>query len=599
MTEFLHPSVSSKVTDNSFVFTTATGTTALFQCILAEKGEDNVLRMMTSPDEFLFKYGTPNLSKYGQASYNVLEWLKNGGVAYVLRVLPTTATYAVTGLALSLAKDVTKSQVAVRNYAGQQFTQLGGMDNFLTTETNTTGSVQSIPLGIIYPTGRGAGYNGLGARISLRDDLDGTYNFRTYNFETTAKDSLGADVTVEGPFLVSFDPAAKNKSRESVYWATVVNKYSSYLRIRDNRKAFDAASDAIAEFIGDEDLNPGVIDILFGRVRDTDATDLYGTVSWVNSVNANTAIPALASILPASFFVPNSPAYLSGGTDGAWTGGDAEDALLVKAYSGITDPTVLDKLANEFDILLDANYAPSVKDAIADLASSIRGDCLALLDLSFQANETQTIAFRKDSVGVSHRNVAIFAHHMDIYDAYNGENVTVTTPYLLASKIPTVDDQYGLHWTFVGPRRGVISGYENLNFIPNDIWKEQLYKAQINYIEKDPKKVNLASQLTSQTQSSALSDINNVRALLRIEREVRKMMADYRMEFNDSTTYDSMNYDLVNYLQTWVANRACITATGSVYASDYDRQQKLARVKIELVFTGIIERVAIDIIINR
>lgn len=77
------------------------------------------------------------------------------------------------------------------------------------------------------------------------------------------------------------------------------------------------------------------------------------------------------------------------------------------------------------------------------------------------------------------------------------------------------------------------------------------------------------------------------------------MMADYRMEFNDSTTHDSMNYDLNNYLQGWVANRCCKTISGTVYASDYDRQQKLVRVKIEMVFAGIIERVAIEIVINR
>lgn len=600
MADYLHPSVSTKITDNSFVFQTAIGNTALFQCIISEKGEDGVLRMITSVEEFIFKYGEPNLAKYGQGAYNILQWLQSGGVVYVLRVLPTTATLAVNGIGLVATTEAGKVQLVVKNYNGaeltEKFTQVGGMDSFLTTEKGTVTGTSTFPLGLVYPYGRGLGYNGIGVRITLRDDMDNTYAFRTYNFEVTAKDALGSDVSVDGPFMVSFDPLAKNKSRESVYWAAVVNKYSKYIKVRDVRTAFDEVTEYLVDALPEgTEVNPTTIDILFGQVRDQDATDLYKNWNWVNKSNA---VPSPALPL-AKLFDPSKPLYITGGTDGTWTAGDTEEALLVKAYTGVTDSSVLDKLANEFDILLDANYPASVKDAMADLATEIRGDCMAILDLGFQANESQTIAFRKEHVGVSSRNVAIFAHDMEIYDAYNGENVKVTTPYILASRIPTIDDQYGLQWPFVGPRRGVISGFENINFIPNEIWKEQLYKAQINYIEKDPKKVNLATQLTSQVQNSALSDINNVRALLRIKREVEKMMADYRMEFNDAVTYDSMNYDLNNYLQTWVANRACKTISGSVYASDYDRQQKLARVKIELIFTGIIERVAIEIVINR
>ena len=49
----------------------------------------------------------------------------------------------------------------------------------------------------------------------------------------------------------------------------------------------------------------------------------------------------------------------------------------------------------------------------------------------------------------------------------------------------------------------------------------------------------------------------------------------------------------------WVANRTCKSISGSVYASDYDRQQKIARVKVEMIFTGLIERIFIDFIVNR
>jgi hypothetical protein len=36
-----------------------------------------------------------------------------------------------------------------------------------------------------------------------------------------------------------------------------------------------------------------------------------------------------------------------------------------------------------------------------------------------------------------------------------------------------------------------------------------------------------------------------------------------------------------------------------VYASKYDRQQRVVRVKVDVVFTGLIERVMIDLVVNR
>ena len=186
-----------------------------------------------------------------------------------------------------------------------------------------------------------------------------------------------------------------------------------------------------------------------------------------------------------------------------------------------------------------------------------------------------------------------------MFDQYTGQNIKVTMTYFLASKIPVIDEQYGIQWSFSGPRRGVISGFEEINFFPNEMWKESLYKKQINYVEKDPKRINFGTQLTAQTVNSALSNINNVRALMRIKRDVEAMMDEYRDEFNDAITHESMSYNLNNYLQKWVANRTCKNISGKVYASDYDRQQKIARVKVEMVFTGLIERIFIDFVVNR
>jgi hypothetical protein len=602
--QYLHPSTESQIVDNSFVFQVADGTTALFQVIRSATGADNVLTKVTSPTEYLFKFGYPSLTKYGQAAYNAIQWLKAGGALYVLRILPSDATFSIGGIKAELVKEAgTNGNPDNIQLALCHMSSLTGINSktaitsAITANTTIAANRATVTLGLVHPVGRGKGYDGLGFQLGLRNDLDNTYGFRTYNFFVTALDNYGKNQYIEGPFLVSLDPEAINKNRESLYWATVINKYSRFVKVTDNRSAFDQITNFLLQ--DKPDVNPASVDILFGTPRlDALPTD-YENLEWVLRENSTDLSTALTSVTVDDLYRGNAPSVLRNGSDGTMTGGNSEDALLIRAYTGLTDPSVLDKTFNEFDILLDANHSPPVKAAIGSLASDLRGDCLAIVDLGFQANEEQTLTYRKTAVDVSHRNVAIFAQDVEVYDEYNGENIKVTTPWLLASKIPEIDAQYGIQYPFVGPRRGIVSGFENINFIPNPTWKEAFYKAQINYIEQDPRKKNFATQLTSQAMNSALSNINNMRSVLRIERDVNKMMADYRMEFFDSITYESANYDLANYLAQWVSNRACTTATGYMYASDYDKQQKIARVLINLQFTGVMERIAIQIVIDR
>lgn len=590
MAEYLHPSVSSRIVDNSAVYATAAGNTVLYAAIHSAIGRDNAVEFVTTADEFLFKFGNPNLSKYGQTSYNILNWLQSGGTAYVLRVMPDDAKFANSLISIKTTAAESPAKATVLVTAKAQTTNTASKNAMKTVLSG--GTAGETPLCFIIPKGRGENYNGYGFRLSLRSDYDNTYNFRTYNLSVTVKDSTGADVVVEGPYIVSFDPEAKDKSRQSIYYANIINKYSQYIEILDNRSAFETVSEFV---VGDSGADPQKVDIIFGQERAvTPAETIHANIVWKSS-SVETGDPSY-NATAANF---NNIQYLTEGSEGTWSGGNEESALLVKGYSGVLAPEILDKQQYEIDVLLDGNNEVAVKNAMSDLCSEQRGDCIAILDCSFQGDAQQTIDYRTTNISMSTYFTAIFGQHMNVYDEYNGETITVTSTYFLASMIPSNDDQYGIQWTFVGPRRGVISGFTDINFYPNEPWKEKLYLAQVNYIERDPKKISFATQLTSQASRSALSYINNVRVLLRIRREVEKMMADYRQEFQDNTTYDSMSYNLNNYLQQWVANRACSSISGTVYASDYDKQQSIARVKVELVFTGVIERIAIDLVVNK
>jgi len=276
------------------------------------------------------------------------------------------------------------------------------------------------------------------------------------------------------------------------------------------------------------------------------------------------------------------------------------DSLLVRAYTGLIDPEILNVKAYPIDVVMDSNYNTPVKNAIVEFVTKMRDDIFGIVDTSFTSSPEQAIDFRRNKMQVSDFRVALFTQDLIIDDAaYTGNHIKVTPTYFLASKIPNNDIDNGLHWNFVGPRRGTISGFEKLSWNPNEAWKEQLYKSKVNYIEKDNVSTKFGSQNTSQAMTSALSNINNVRTLLRIKREVEALMEDYLFEYNDDKTWEAAQSNLNDYLTKWISNRACDSISGEVYASKYDREQKILRVKIEVVFNSIIERIRIDISVNK
>ena len=662
MPEFLHPSVHSRIIDNSFVFQTAQGTTVLFACGKAQKGPDNKVTRLTSKDEAKFIFGEPNMPETGQTLYNVYNWLGAGGEAYFIRVLPGDAEFANLMLSLGLdnvngAKTVLPivSNVGSKNAPGTSAASLEALKSLLNTVpdmantaaiTEVLGAGHSVasttkvyPLAVFFPYGRGKAYNKMGVRLTVKDGLDATYDFRTYGLEVTSKDITGADVVVEGPFTVSLEKTAKDRNRESLYFVNVLNKYSKFLKAVEATDYNDRMDEIRAFVNGAASVNPLHLDVLFGKERS--GVQVYASgMGTANPTFTAAAIHHNAGVKFATPKVDNSSVpnpsdfqdnwvtvatapnlsdvcYLLNGNDGTWgpvydksadpsdptkwvqLADFSEESLLVKAYKAEIDSDILDKKQFLFDVLLDGNTTAPVKNAMSEFADVMREDCVALIDCGFQATPEQTVNYRSQYVSMSNYRTAIFGQDAVVYDEYTGQNIKVTMTYFLAKKIPQIDEQFGVQWSFTGPRRGVISGFEAINFFPNEMWKESLYKKQINYVEKDPKRVNFGTQLTAQTMNSALSNINNVRALMRIKRDVESMMDEYRDEFNDALTHESMSYNLNNYLQKWVANRTCKSISGVVYASDYDRQQKIARVKVDMIFTGLIERIFIDFVVNR
>jgi len=280
---YVHPSVSSTITDNSTVYITASGTTKLFAVFTSEKGVDNKIKMMTSVSEFVFNYGEPNMKLYGQTGYNIVNWLNAGGVVYCLRVLPGDAGYA--NAIVNIQTKVSTKQVLNAN--GEfvdvdnvelrpcvTYTKVNNKEitdiNFNELRRSTDKTVDHYDNNMIFaviPKGRGSGYNDLGFRINLNDAYDSTYEFRLYDFEVTKTSESGSVSTVQGPFLVSLDPDAMSYSGSSLFIVDVIEKYCDYFTIIFNEDNYEKLAKIINS---DPDVHPNRIDVFSGKTRFVD-----------------------------------------------------------------------------------------------------------------------------------------------------------------------------------------------------------------------------------------------------------------------------------------------------------------------------------------
>lgn len=278
----LHPGVYGTISSEESTFTTGTGALTMFQADVFEKGPDNQLGFVTSVEEFISKYGEPNYAKYGQGAYNVVNFLRAGGQALVMRVLPKNASYAHAILNVQTkdlaAKKIKKEDGTLVDFPNmairpttvflQNNLPLSELQNeFLRADRPNNTSADSYTNNFILmvtPTGRGEAYNQLGFRISLSSSFDLSYGFRVYTFEVVEFSDDESISLVEGPFYVSFDRDAISENRESMFIENVINRRSSFVKVTFNDEAYLKVASKV-----NDTVDPFSLDILSGQAKVT------------------------------------------------------------------------------------------------------------------------------------------------------------------------------------------------------------------------------------------------------------------------------------------------------------------------------------------
>jgi len=291
---------------------------------------------------------------------------------------------------------------------------------------------------------------------------------------------------------------------------------------------------------------------------------------------------------------------LGQGSDGnIWTAGSSlintnnATTALVKAYSGILDPKVLDTENIPFDIVYDAGYPVLVKQAIHDLCKYMRKDCIGFLDSSDVNNVNNAINDRYQNLPYNTSYVSIWANYSKISDLDSGRDLWVSPTYHLSYVVPSSELSAGIYKPFVGERRGVAEEVKSLRFVPNQNERDNLYLAQVNYLTYYRKRPMFWQELTSQMIPSPLQRIYATRIVLTTGRALTNYCRKFNYEFNDKMTWDEIKSDISSYLENIRASRALKSYTVNVGATEYEEKRGIAHVDIILEITGIIEKIYI------
>lgn len=215
-------------------------------------------------------------------------------------------------------------------------------------------------------------------------------------------------------------------------------------------------------------------------------------------------------------------------------------------------------------------------------------------------NIKTTLAWRAKQYMRSSYYSAIFGHSFIVNDVYNSVDIPVTTTYELANRLPSHVSNYGMHMPFVGPNRGIISGFKSLDWTPSDEYeKEDLYKARVNYIEQDSKQTRYMMQLTSQAKRTALSNINNVLVLFDIGKIIRKVSKNYPFEYATADVLSNFQKDCLQNTKKYIDNGACKRLNVSVIQKDQDNELGIVRVNVDIAFNNLIERIGISLMVGK
>lgn len=457
-----------------------------------------------------------------------------------------------------------------------------GLTSELEIENELQADGDKYPMFMIYGIGRGDAYNDIGVTMRVHDEKaeDEVLVMDVYQTQSDGQ----SDEIIES-FEVSLRQDAVDDEGESIYLPEVVNRFSNEIKVMANddnvnefnivsNKWFNSESNPSGEFLNSDITGSGDIVVSYsislhlygGTENDYTATDnedkfvIIDPVTGRRTLNSNNA-----------------------------------DSLLIDAYTGLKDDSVLDLDNIYFPLVYDGGYSDNVKmQGIYTLVKELRRDCVAICDNGNNYNPSEALA-SMDAHDANSFLVAFYEPYSKVFDQHTGKNIWVSPVYHMSTMIPQNDRLHEIWAASAGFRRGTISDIKELRYNTKLNNRDRFYKKQINPIVKFDVGYTVWGQLTSLPRPSALQDLNIVRTVLYIKRVLEQYAKWYIFEHNIPETWQDIQEDIDPFLSDLVSRNALETYTLNVGATEYEKKQKRMHINVELKPVKVIERIEINL----
>lgn len=618
----LQPHVETYINDNT-VFTEQTvpvedGIKTI--CVFtSDQGRDNKIMLMRSLTEYVEEFGQPNFKSHGQPCLMPYGFLSSENAnVYCMRVLPEDATYACTILCAEvniINKEVSdkeeesrngkktikcmKIKHCVKNVSASKPEELVAvMSKLLENAENS----HVYPLMAFYCKGRGNYGNALRVRLSSDITSDKQNSYKNFAVEvldsrngltlkeTFARLSLDEDVIVRNVPMFMEDVLNDEDTGSSKIGVKVCTDSILELLEKHNKEC-------------DGQLTSSIFDPLFGKTKTNqqietikiepatvETRDVVVDVDDITYVNLS-EIEGLA---------------LANGTDGEFALGtpqrqDNIDKVLISAFNGKIDRSILSKKRTPAEIILDACYSDEVKNALIGLINK-REDAYGVIDGCIINSGSDLMEWAKEKNSRGSRLFSKEAQHYYMRDPITGKKIAVTTTYFLATKLPTHFKQVGRNIPFVGEEYAKLSGHIKNTLLPvvdadDTELKEILVDNRVNYYESIGENIFIRGcQHTSQPIWSDLSEEHNVHVLLKMKREIENMVSSLAYNFSEPEDRKLFTESADRLLSQY--RGMCQSTKVRFEATQFEEQRSAIHCYLDVVFKGIIKSGIIEIDIN-
>lgn len=614
--KYRHPYDELIIQDNTgFTETLAQGNTGtiLLSAFLSPKGENNVVKEFTDSLSFIKEFGKPKFKEHGQAAYNIINWLNNGGTVQCIRVTAADAKYANTMIIVKVKKTedapvlneegdplyVTptgeqttdsegneplvhdKAVIKIQTKTVTNVTDKSALMTALLSEYSDTPDVDgfvSYPLFVVCDKGAGKSGDSTYFRINRNILNDRDVSYTNYNIETL--ENASGFVVVDRSTNVALYPDAMNPYNINEFIGNVVANKFNKINLYFDETHYNMLCEELLSCI---DGNPAIesIDPLFAIDHTTGISYPYITIDEESVIlNSVTGI-ALASGDDGSFDI-TSP-----------TRDTAISAQLVKAYNGELDSSICSPNKTPAHVMLDANFDSQVKLAMVNCKTKRGSDVQVILDAGIITTVTAAKTWRETTITFSDYEVKLYPQHVVVVDPYTNKDIKVTLTYLLSQTIPTHDAVYGTHKP-LAEKYAIMYGYKRGTLLPVPITedeKEDLYTRQLNYCEEVNGAIAINTDLTAQKKNSDFSMGNNIRVLMEMKKDLRQLIPTWRFDFMSETDLERFNREANSLIKDkYLDPKKCGRADVKVSSDEEQMRKRILQVDLGVSFYPIVER---------